>query len=121
MTAKEVATQLVDLCKKGEFLEAVETLYADNVVSAEPMAMGAMPAETRGLKDVLGKGKWWMSNHEIHSMTTTGPFIHQEKFSVVFEMDVTSKQDGKRHKGTEIGVYTVVDGKVAREEFYYGI
>ena len=120
MSAKEVGQKLVELCKKGEFVNAMETLYSKDITSVEPMAMGDMPAESQGLEAVMGKGKWWTENHEIHGMVTTGPFVNGDQFAVTFAMDVTHKPTGKRHKGTEVAVYTVSNGKVIREEFFYG-
>lgn len=121
MSVQDVAVKLVEMCRKGQFHEAITALYSADIASVEPMAMGGMPAETQGIQGVLGKGKWWVDNHEIHSMVTDGPFIHGDKFAVMFTMDVTNKPTGKRHKGTEIGVYTVSNGKVVREEFFYGV
>ena len=34
-------------------------------------------------------------------------------------MDVTPKMTGQRVSMVEVGVYTVEDGKIVREEFYY--
>lgn len=34
-------------------------------------------------------------------------------------MDVTSKSTGERVKMDEVGVYTVEDGKIVEEHFYY--
>jgi ketosteroid isomerase-like protein len=119
MSAKEVAQKLVDLCKKGEHLQAVQTLYSKDIVSVEPMAHPPMPAETNGLEAVQGKNKWWLDNHIIHSASTVGPYVHGDKFIVEFEMDVTFKPTGKRTQMRETGLYTVAGGKVAREEFFY--
>lgn len=122
MTTAQVAQDLVEKCRKGQFMEAVEAHYSPDIVSVEPMSMGpTMPQEMRGLDAVRGKGEWWMKNHEVHSMNASGPFVHGDKFVVIFDMDVTSKADGKRHKGSEAGVYTVANGKVVREEFFYGL
>jgi hypothetical protein len=122
MTTAQVAQQLVEMCRRGEFMEAVEALYARDIVSIEPMSMGPnLPQEVRGIDAVRRKGEWWVANHEIHSMNASGPFVHGERFVVIFDMDVTSKADGKRHKGSEAGLYTVADGKVVREEFFYGL
>lgn len=107
----------MELCQKGDFEKAVDTLYAEDIVSVEPQAMGDMPAETKGLEAVRGKSKWWVENHEIHSMDATGPFVARDTFVVRFDMDVTNKPSGKRMKGSEVGIYTVKDGKVTREEF----
>ena len=119
MTTAEVAKQLVDLCQKGEFVQATDTLYADNIVSVEAYEMNGMPRETHGLAGVRKKGEWWTSNHTIHSMTATGPYVSVEKFVVIFSIDVTFKPTGKRHSMTEAAVYTVQDGKIVHEEFLY--
>ena len=42
----EVGKKLVALCRQGKNLEAVEQLYAPNVVSIEAMSMPEMPAPT---------------------------------------------------------------------------
>jgi hypothetical protein len=119
MTTKEVGKKLVELCNKGDFMKAIETLYAKNIVSVEPMAMPPMEAEARGLEAVIGKSKWWVSNHEIHSSKATGPFVARNQFMVKFDMDVTPKHTGQRMQMSETGIYTVADGKVVREEFFY--
>jgi hypothetical protein len=119
MSAKEVGKKLVELCSQGKFMEAVESLYSKDIVSVEPMAMPPMPAEIKGLEAVMGKGKWWVDNHEVHSCQVTGPYVAREQFIVEFTMDVTHKPSSKRMKMRETGIYTVAGGKVVREEFFY--
>lgn len=119
MTTTELASKLVELCRAGKFEEAVKSLYAKDVVSVEPFAMAGMPAEMKGLDAVLGKGQWWLNNHEVHRATVVGPFIHGDKFIVNFDFDVTAIATGERRVMFEAGLYTVVNGKVAREEFFY--
>jgi hypothetical protein len=36
-------------------------------------------------------------------------------------MDVETKSTGKRETMNEVGVYTVQNGKIIREEFMYGV
>ena len=121
MTINEVATQLVALCKEGKLHVAIDTLYADNATSLEPMAYGPMPRKTEGKAAILAKGEWWQNAHEVHSMTVDGPFVSPEFFVVIFNMDVTNKESGKRMTGREAAIYTVVDGKVATDQFLGGI
>ena len=47
MITAEVATQLVSLCREGRFVDAVETLYADDVVSVEAMDYQGLGREMR--------------------------------------------------------------------------
>lgn len=121
MSARKIGQQLVSLCQQGKGMEAVETLYADDIVSIEAHGTEEMPARMEGLEAIKGKNQWWYDNHEVHSMTTTGPFCghNQDQFAVLFEIDVTAKQSGERMKMREVGLYTVRDGKVAQEEFLY--
>lgn len=117
MTTEEVAKKLVELCHAGQFEEATRTLYGQDIVSVEAHAMGDMPAVAEGFDAVWAKTEWWVKNHEVHSTKATGPFVANEKFVVRFDIDVTNKPSGKRFQGSEVGIYTVKDGKVVREEF----
>ena len=119
MNTNEVAQKLVDLCRAGDNLKAIETLYDKDIVSVEPMAMPSMPAEMKGYEAVLKKSQWWMNNHEVHSAKVAGPFVAGDRFVVFFDYDVTNKPSGKRMQMSEAGVYSVANGKVVREEFYY--
>lgn len=76
-----------------------------------------MPAEMRGLEAVRGKTEWFMNAHEVHGSTVTGPYVAPDTFVVHFEIDVTEKASGERMQMSEVGIYTVKNGKVAREEF----
>ena len=117
MNTEEVGRKLVELCQKGDYEGAVNSLYDQEIVSVEPHAMGNMPAEMKGLEAVGGKTKWWIDNHEIHSSKASGPFVARDKFVVRFDIDVTDKKSGQRMQASEVGIYTVKDGKVIREEF----
>jgi ketosteroid isomerase-like protein len=116
-TTEEVATKLADYCRKGEWMKAVNDLYAKDIVSVEPRAMENMPAEMRGLDQVRGKTQWWEENFEVHSSKIGGPFVARDTFVVQFDVDVTEKASKKRMQMSEVGIYTVKDGKVTREEF----
>jgi ketosteroid isomerase-like protein len=122
MDTKTIGEHLVSLCREGKNLEAVEKLYSPDIVSVEPQSMPQMPAEMRGIDAIRGKNEWWYANHDVHSGHADGPFVHGNRFSVVFDYDVTAKsgpQAGNRFQMKEIAVYTVSDGKIVREEFFY--
>ena len=118
MTTTEVANKIVELCRTGQNLEAIQTLYSADVVSVEASGPPEM-LEVKGLDAVLGKSKWWMDNHEVHGATVEGPIVTGNQFAVGFKMDVTNKPSGKRFPMEELGVYHVKDGKVVREQFFY--
>jgi hypothetical protein len=119
MTAFEVGKKLVELCKQGKNEEAMETLYSPDIVSVEAAEMPGMPREIRGIQGVAAKGKWWSENHIIHSAQTEGPWPNGDRFVVRFTYDVTNKPSSQRMTFDEAALYTVENGKIVREEFFY--
>lgn len=72
-----------------------------------------------GRPAVEEKHKQWNQMVTMHACTAHGPYVTTNGFCVRYELDAESK-DGSwpRMKMDEIGVYTVKDGKVVREEFF---
>ena len=123
MDSKQIGEKLVSLCSKGKNLDAIDSLYAKDIVSIEAMASTPdMPAEMKGIDKIKGKNQWWNENHQVHSAKVEGPFPHNDRFAVKFHYDVTAKagpQKGKRFQMEEVGIYTVKNGKIVKEEFFY--
>lgn len=117
------AEKLVELCRTGRNLEAIDTLYSKDIVSVEACDSPGMERTMTGIDKIRGKNQWWFENHQIHGGSVKGPFMHgNDKFAVLFQTDATPKvgpMAGKRMQFEEIGVYTLQDGKIAREEFFY--
>lgn len=116
MTVTEIAKDLVGLCQQGQFEEAMTRHYSNDILSVE--AEGPNP-EARGMAAVKAKTQWWVENMTVHSMETLGPFVHGDRFVVEFKMDTTNKMSGERSQMDEVGVYTVRDGKIVEEYFFY--
>ena len=121
MSAFEIGKQLVAFCKEGKNLESINTLYSENIESIEawPPQQGGEQV-TKGIEGVRGKNQWWAENHEVHSANVEGPWPHgNDRFAVRFSYDITNKPSGMRMQMDEIGLFTVADGKVVKEEFFY--
>ncbi len=119
MNTIDIANKLVELCRQGKNMEALATLYSNDAVSVEAMAMPGMNQEAQGLPAINAKGEWWVANHEVHSAAVTGPWPHGDRFIVGFQYDVTNKPSGNRMQMDEAALFTVKDGKIVREEFFY--
>jgi len=118
MNTLELAQDFVALCQAGKFDEAGDRHWSDAIVSIEPM--GEM-AELRGREAVLGKRAWWYANHQIHATRAVGPYVNGDQFAVRFWMDVTATASGQRMQMEEVGLYTVRDGKVVEERFFFSM
>lgn len=125
-TAYQIGTQLAELCKQSKNLEAVDTLYADDIVSVEVMDCPEMdmPKVMNGIDAVRGKNVWWLDNHEVHSHEVEGPYPNGNQFILVMKLDCTCNapgpMQGKRMQMAEAALYTLNDaGKICKEEFFY--
>jgi SnoaL-like protein len=117
MNTEEVANKVVELTSKKAWHEAVDMLYDKDIVSVEASGMGGESPEKRGINAVRGKTDWWVENMDVHSFKVSGPFVAHDRFVVQYDVDVTDKKSKNRMQMSEVGVYTVKDGKIVREEF----
>jgi ketosteroid isomerase-like protein len=117
MTTAELAKEFTDLLKAGKDVEAAQTYNAPDIVSIE--AMDGPMSRLQGTEALRAKYDWWFANHEVHSASADGPYVNGDQFAVGFEMDVTVKATGVRSQMKEVGLYTVRDGKIVEERFFY--
>jgi len=117
MSTQEVAEKVVELVRQQAWYKALDTLYDKDIVSVEASASEGESAEKRGIDQVRGKIDWWLNAMEVLSFTAKGPFVAHDRFVVQYDADVTEKNSKKRFQLSEVGVYTVKNGKIVREEF----
>jgi hypothetical protein len=115
----DIAKDLVTLCRQGKFLEAVKKHYGNAIVSVESVSTPTMPAELKGIEAVTQKNKSWLENHKVHSAEVNGPYVGEHRFAVEYKFDVTPKGSDKRRVMQEVAVYTVQNGKIVHEHFFY--
>ena len=118
---KAIAEKLVAYCAADQTENCLNELYHQDAVSIESTAMpGAESAATNGLDGIRAKHEWWYNSFEVHSADAQGPFLHgEDRFGVIFSFDATNKESGTREAMTELGIYTVENGKIIKEEFFY--
>ena len=117
MNTEEVAHKVMELVRKQAWYEALDTLYDKDIVSVEARTQDGSSPETRGADGVRGKIDWWVNGMEVHSFKASGPFVAHDRFVVQYDADVTDKSSKNRFQISEVGVYTVKNGKIVREEF----
>jgi ketosteroid isomerase-like protein len=114
-----IAEELVSFCRAGRNMDAINTLYSPEIVSVESMGNAEMPREIKGLDAVRSKNEWWGANNTVHSASVDGPFVGDGKFTVYYNYETTFKPSGKRNTMEEVALYTVKNGKIVREQFFY--
>jgi hypothetical protein len=116
MSTEEVAKKVVELTRKQAWYEALD-LYDDDIVSVEASSMGGESPETHGKEGIRGKVDWWVNSMDVHTFDVKGPFVAHDRFVVQYDVDCSDKKTKQRTQLSEVGVYTVKNGKIAREEF----
>lgn len=119
-----------DLIKLGrEFVQAmrerrgiahVSEIYAENAQSVEAVVPPGRDVRiAKGSEVIEAKRASWAATHDIHKLEADGPYVHPpNRFAVRYNAEVTNKATGKQMTLREVAVYTVEDGKIAREEFF---
>ena len=119
MSVIEVGSRLVELTRADKDEQALAELYADKVESVEAGGADADSVQTfSGIDAVREKHAWWNQVATLHASTAEGPYAGagDNHFVVKFWMDITMEGQ-PRSEMTEVGLYTVVDGKIVREVY----
>lgn len=121
MTTKEIANQLVALCRQGKFEQAQKELYSKDAESIEPAsaAAGGWEIHIKGLDKIIEKGNKWQSMLEAyHGGSVTDPIVMGNQIALGMTMDVTMKGQPRMNM-EEVVVYEVADGKIVKEQFFF--
>jgi ketosteroid isomerase-like protein len=121
MTLKEIAEALVSGCREGREGENLDKLYSVDAVSVESDP-SSESGTLKGIDAIKGKHAWWEANMEMLDGSVDGPFLHgDDKFAVVFGMKAKDRNSGDVIEMTEVAIYTVADGKIVHEAFFYNM
>lgn len=112
----DIGQALVAMFNEGKFKEIEDAYWAADITSVEGMGVNLA---WHGQEKVHAKNSEWMADHVLHGASAEGPYVGSSGFAVKFRMDVETKSTGQRQVMEEVGVYTVRNGKIAREEFMY--
>jgi hypothetical protein len=114
----DLGNEFVRLFNAGHAEKIEREMYAPEIVSVEGHGVGMA---WHGKKAVEAKSQQWMQDNIIHGARAEGPYVGSSGFAVKLEMDVETRSKNTRSVHREIAVYTVMNGKIVREEFMYGM
>ncbi len=111
----QIARDVIEHVNKGGM---DDTPIWDKHWSPECVSVEGDGSEHKGRAAMLQKYEWWLSAVKMHSCECEGPYANADGFAIKYTIDCESR-DGSwpRMTMSEIGTYTVKDGKVVRESF----
>ena len=117
----DVAKGCIALWNAGNHPEAYRRFYAEDAVKVEPTSLGDYGNEIHGRDALIAHEDMIQGDIAIVNevMISEGPFIGASGFSVIIKSDFTLNDSGIRFIFREVGIFTVVDGKITREEYLY--
>lgn len=117
-TPSEIGVDLIALFNAGKADLVESRWWSPDVVSVEGVGVG-LAWHGRGAADA--KNREWMSKHTVLGASAEGPYVGSSGFAVKFHMHVRENQSGREQRFDEVGVFTVSEGKIIREEFMYAL
>ena len=123
MSVQAVGRKFVEMCNQGKNFDVMEMMYAPDIVSVE-----ASGVQVAGKRPVIDKSRRWQADNTVNGEIVRGPFFDgaagpaarsDGQFAVFYTFDVTPKTSGQRTTLEEVGIYTVNDDQITREQFYY--
>jgi SnoaL-like protein len=113
LNTEEVATRLIELCGKGQFLQAQEELYDADIVSIDPDGSRTIDAE-----NMYAKEQSFLNGlKKTISISYSAPLFAGNFFTTILSMAVETSKAG--YLGfSEICVYQVAEGKIIFEQFF---
>lgn len=117
MNTQIVADQLIGLLKQSRNVDAYKALYH---VDAE--CIEADPKRSRtGLARLTVDMQTFADAHDFHYLRIEGPLVVGDTFAVALTFRATPRAGGASFDVPELGVYTVKNGKIVREQFFYEV
>ena len=115
----DIARDFTALLRAGEY-QAAARYWASDITSVEPAELpGGIPAVASGLTAVQHKSEAWFGRGRIDDLSIDGPFVTGDQFALFLDMMIVDRSSGERQPFTEIALYTVRDGQISEERYFY--
>lgn len=116
LTSHQIALQLKAFCMQQQFAQARKALFAMDATSIE--ADGKV---YKGLKEIEQKHQGWMQSVElVRKLHIAKPLVNGNRIVLSFTWYITYK-GAKETCWKEIGIFTLSEGKIKQEQFFYDI
>jgi hypothetical protein len=115
-----VARDFTDMLRQGQFVAARERFWAADIKSIEPHDLpDGIKAEVSGIEAARAKTVDWFATRHIHDLSIDGPFVTGNQFALFLDMMIAGRPSEADQPFTEIAVFTVRDGQISEERYFY--
>lgn len=119
-TIHQVARDFTALLREGEFVAAGERYWANEVTSIEPADLpDGIRTTVSGKAATRRKCTARFGPALIDEIGIDGPFVTGNQFALFLDLVTLDPVSGTRQPFTEIALYTVRDGQIAEERYFY--
>jgi len=116
----DVARDFTDMLRQGQFVAARERFWAEDIKSIEPHDLpGGIAAVVSGIDAARAKTIRWFGSRRIHDLSIDGPFVTGNQFALFLDMMIAGQPSGADQPFTEIAIFTVRDGQISEERYFY--
>jgi hypothetical protein len=119
-TIEDIAREYTTMLREGQFAAAGDRYWACDISSIDPVVVGAAPrASVRGKHAASQKCAARFAGTCIDELAIDGPFITGNQFALFVDVVLVDSATGTRRPFSEIALFTVRDGQIAEERFFY--
>ena len=119
-TTEDVAHDFTAMLRLGNFAAAGDAYWAGDVISVEPVDLpDGIPAKVMGIEATRRKCHTRFDIARIDELSIDGPFVTGNQFALFIDMMIAGSASGKAQPFTEIAVFTVCDGRITEERYFY--
>ena len=119
-TADDVARDFTAMLRLGQFAAAGDAWWADDVTSIEPKDLpGGIAAVVSGIEATRSKCHIRFNAAHIDDLSIDGPFVTGNQFALFLDMMIIGGADRALGPFSEIALYTVRDGRISEERYFY--
>lgn len=124
-TIAAIANDYAAMLAAGEALAAAQKYWADDIICVAPDRPPStkpapdQPALATGKTAALARLAEWLEGNALGDVLIDGPFITGDQFALFIDMEITRRISGTRKPFSEIATYTVRDGQIVEERFFY--
>lgn len=120
LTIHEVARDFTAMLRAGRFVDAGDRYWAPDVTSIEPADLpGGIRATATGVEAARIKCANRFGTARIEEIGIDGPFVTGDQFALFLDVITVDATSGTRQPFTEIALYTVREGRIAEERYFY--